>query len=145
MPYYFDNVSAPQGASYAAPLVGMALGEKLAGLPDAYMAGREMRRTMQKQDAFKDGMPVQKDANGNPVLDASGNPIPDTTAIVNSGFKLGGLDYGTQLFPWLGGQATSARQGDIDSAILGYGAPAPSYPSGQNDRWCRLRWRQRHL
>ena len=50
------------------------------------------------------------------------HPVPDTNAIVDAGFKYGGLDYATQLFSYLGGQSTAARQGEIDSGILGYGA-----------------------
>jgi hypothetical protein len=124
--------NAPQAASYAAPLAGFAFGQAIAGLPGDYMKGREAGRTIAKQDAFKNGMPIQRDANGNPVLDANGNPVPDTKAIIDTGFKYGGLDFATQLFPYLGGQATSQRQGEVDSGILGCGGSSPSYPRAEN-------------
>jgi hypothetical protein len=122
----YETVQGPNYAAYANPNFGLQLGQALASLPDQYMKGRETSRTIAKQDAFKNGMPVQKDANGNPVLDTNGNPIPDTKAIIDAGLKYGGVDYASQLLPYLGGQATSARQGEIDSDILGYGGP--TYP-----------------
>jgi hypothetical protein len=60
--------NAPQGASYAAPLAGFAFGQAIAGLPDAYMHGRENARTMALQDAFKDGVPLNPDKFGMPVI-----------------------------------------------------------------------------
>jgi hypothetical protein len=39
-------VNGPQPASYTAPLMGQFLARRIAGLPDAHMQGREMRRTM---------------------------------------------------------------------------------------------------
>jgi hypothetical protein len=81
-------------------------------LPDQFMKGRENKRTIEKQDAFKNGMPVQKDANGNPVLDANGNPLPDTNAI------------------------STVCSGIIPTQSIGsYGGP--SAPSGT----AKLRWR----
>jgi hypothetical protein len=56
-----------------------------------------------EQNAFPDGMPVLKDKDGNPVLDQSGNPVPDTNAIINTGFKLGGTAYAAGMMPYLPG------------------------------------------
>jgi hypothetical protein len=128
----YETVSSPNYAAYANPGFGMKLGQMLQDIPDQYMKGRENKRAIEKQDAFKGGMPVQKDASGNPVLDANGNPIPDTKAIIDAGFKYGGMDYAAQMLPYLGGQATASRQSEIDNGILGYGASSPSYPSAEN-------------
>jgi hypothetical protein len=73
--------------SYAAPLVGFQLGQAIAGLPDAFMQGREMARTRAKQDAFKEGMPVQKDAAGNPLLDATAATARNTASLAGSALK----------------------------------------------------------
>lgn len=78
-----------------------------------------------EQNAFPDGMPVLKDANGNPVKDQFGNPVPDTNAIINTGFKLGGYDYAKGLMPFLQGRGVSARQDQIDTGVQGYGTPNP--------------------
>jgi hypothetical protein len=67
-----SNYLTVQGPDYGAYAqiqanFGQRLGQMLGQLPDQFMKGRENARTIAKQDAFKDGMPVQKDANGNPI------------------------------------------------------------------------------
>jgi hypothetical protein len=86
----FTAVPPPNYAAYANPGLGMQLGQMIGQIPDQFMKGREDARTVAKEDAFKNGMPVLKDADGNPVKDQNGNPVPDVNAIVNTGFKLGG-------------------------------------------------------
>jgi hypothetical protein len=124
--------NAPQAASYAAPVAGFAFGQAVAGLPEQYFQGTQRGLTLRKQNAFPDGMPVQKDANGKPILDQNGNPVPDVNTIVNTGFKLGGADYAAGLLPYISGQSTSARQNQIDTGVLDYGGQPPAYPRTDN-------------
>jgi hypothetical protein len=114
--------------------IGMQLGQMLANLPEQYFQGQQRNRTLARQNAFPDGVPVKKDANGNPVLDQNGDPIPDTQAIVNAGFKLGGLDYAQGLLPFLRGQNISARSSDVDRQLDNFGdaSAATARPSAHN-------------
>jgi len=110
----------------------MALGQMIGQIPDQFMKGRENARTIAKEDAFKNGMPVLKDADGNPVKDQNGNPVPDVNAIVNTGFKLGGCDYAAGMMPYIQGQGVSARQGQIDSEVQGFGGAPAANPRPNN-------------
>jgi hypothetical protein len=120
----------PPGAS----TIGLELGKMLAQLPEQYFQGTQRNRTLARQNAFPDGVPVKKDANGNPILDQNGDPIPDTQAIVNAGFKLGGLDYAQGLLPFLRGQNIAARSSDVDRQIDNFGdtSTATARPSARN-------------
>jgi hypothetical protein len=53
--------NAPQGASYAAPLIGFMLGERIAGLPEQYFRGTQHARTLALQNAYPNGMPMTTD------------------------------------------------------------------------------------
>jgi hypothetical protein len=128
----FQAVPPPNFAAYSNPTLGMRFGQMIGQIPDAYMKGREQGRTIAKQDAFKDGMPVQKDADGKPVLDANGNPVPDTQAIINAGFKYGGVDYAAGMLPYLQGQDVSARQGRIDRGVQDFGGEPAANPRPDN-------------
>lgn len=81
--------NAPQGASYAAPLAGFAFGQAIGNLPEDYMKGREMKRTRQMQDAFKDGIPTNPDGS------------PNVNAIIDKGVKIGGLPFAQSMIPFL--------------------------------------------
>jgi len=103
--------NAPQGASYAAPLVGFQLGKVLSDLPDQYMKGRENRRQMAVEDAFQNGIPTLPDGS------------PDVNAITNTMARVGGGNYVQQLMPYLlnmrQGQQLSQGLSSIDASING--------------------------
>jgi hypothetical protein len=128
----FQAVPPPNYAAYANPGLGTQLGQMIAQVPDAFVKAREQGRTIAKQDAFKEGMPVLKDADGNPVTDQNGNPIPDVNAIVNTGFRLGGYDYAAGMMPYLQGQDVSALQGRIDAGVQGFGGEPAANPRPDN-------------
>lgn len=107
--------NAPQGASYAAPLVGAQLGQQIASLPDSYMKGRENRRTMALQDAFQNGVPQNPDGS------------PDINAINNTMARLGGGQYVQGMMPFLlnmeQGKRFASGMQSADAFVAG-GAPA---------------------
>jgi hypothetical protein len=51
--YFVGN--APGGVNYAAPLIGMQLGDRLADLPNQYFQGTQRARTLALQNAFSNG------------------------------------------------------------------------------------------
>jgi hypothetical protein len=83
--------NAPQGASYAGnPNFGMQLGQIISQYPNDYMTGRQNRRTIQAEDAFKDPKDWQNE-------DGS----PNVNKVFAKGMELGGLPYATQLLGFM--------------------------------------------
>src|ERR1700761_907891 len=121
--------ATPGGASYVAPLVGFQLGQALADLPNQYMKGRENAqkiaadakypnafeaegRNRAQQVALQNALP-----NGLPRLpDGS----PDVNALIDTGAKIGGLNYAGPLMQMLLQQQTGAQ---AMNDLSGGGAP----------------------
>lgn len=123
-PSSFATGNAPQGASYAAPLVGFQIGQSLASLPDQYMKGRENSRKIAMEDAFPKGVPTNPDGS------------VDVNAVVDKGAKIGGLPFVQGMLPFLqqmaiGKQAASALSETDPGSQPGGGAvpPQSSQPS----------------
>lgn len=118
----WDNISlpgTPQAASYAAPLLDFSPFAKLA---DSYFQGTQNRRTLDIQDAFRNGIP--KDANGN----------VDIGAMMSELAKRGGIEQAVQLANASVGQnadrAISAFfTGQVPGSPLPGAAPVPP-PTG---------------
>jgi hypothetical protein len=126
--------SAPQGASYQAPQIGMQLGQMIAGYPQAYMQGQENARKLAVMNAFPNGVPPG----------ASVNDLVSTIA------KAGGGQYIQQLLPFMIQQQMMQGAGkalsDVDKRVYGSGSipnigpansdnasgPANIMPSGQS-------------
>lgn len=116
--------NAPQGASYAAPLVGFQIGQSLASLPDQYMKGRENSRKIAMEDAFPKGVPTNPDGS------------VDVNAVVDKGAKIGGLPFVQGMLPFLQQMAIGKQASDALSATDpgsqpsgGAAAPQSSQPS----------------
>jgi hypothetical protein len=83
--------NAPAGASYAGnPNFGMQLGQIISQYPKDFMQGRQNRRTIQAEDAFKDPKDWQNE-------DGS----PNVNKVFAKGMELGGLPYATQLLGFM--------------------------------------------
>jgi len=107
----FDpQVNAPYGAQYSPPLLNFGA---LAELPNDIFQAQQRARTQAMQNAFPGGVPL--DANGQ----------PDINKIVNTGAKLGGLEYVQGLLPYMYGAniGAAASQG-LAGAVPPAGAPA---------------------
>jgi hypothetical protein len=115
----YETVPAPNYAAYANPGFGAALGQMLQGLPGQYMQGREMARTREMQDAFKDGIPLNSDRS------------PNVNAIITKGAQIGGLPFVQQMLPFLQ-QVALGDQAAGDLAGAGGGGSAPARPNSPN-------------
>jgi hypothetical protein len=114
--------NAPNAPNYAAPLIGMQLGDRIAQLPEQYFAGQQRARTTALQNAFPNGLP--RDAKGNVDI----NGAMDTLT------KLGGAEFAQQniqllMQGQLGAAGRQAIEGSADTSAPPQAAPAPS-PSG---------------
>jgi hypothetical protein len=78
--------NAPAGGSYTPPLLDFSV---LKNLPQDYFQGTQNARTLQLQQAFKNGLPM--DANGN----------PDISAMADQLSRIGGAPYAQQMLPYL--------------------------------------------
>lgn len=78
---------------YAVPQVGQQLGQALADLPDAYMKGREQKRTRAMQDMFLGGLPQNEDG--------STNWTAALQRYLQEGSKIGGGQFVGQYVPQL--------------------------------------------
>jgi hypothetical protein len=119
----YETVPSPNYAAYANPGFGMALGQMLQGLPGQYMQGRENARTIEAQDAFKNGFPKNPDGT------------PDVNAIVDKGAKIGGYPFVQQMLPFLQNVAAgnaSANDFARINTLLGGDVEAPSRPNNAN-------------
>jgi hypothetical protein len=105
--------AAPQGASYAAPLIGFQLGQAIGNLPKDYFDATQRARQLAMQNAFPNGLPM-KDGR------------VDVNAMANTGAKLGGLEYGEKLLPYLYGDQSGQSMQDLDSWVRGGGTGAPA-------------------
>ena len=95
------TVSGPQGASYAAPLVGFQLGQQLSNLPKDYFEGTQRARTLELQK---------------PILDPNtGQPTTDIRTILSEMNRRGGGEFVGSLLPFLQKQAV-LDQGDTRHA-----------------------------
>lgn len=115
-------VNAPGAASYVSPQIGFQLGQGLEQLPDMYLKGDTQRRELAKRNAFPGGIPT----------DAQGNP--DLNKIINTGTRIGGLDYLQNLLPFLlqsqiGREAAGVGQA-ADRSVYGNENPSTVGPSG---------------
>jgi hypothetical protein len=112
--------SAPQGASYQAPQIGMQLGQMIAGYPQAYMQGQENQRKLAVMNAFPNGVPPG----------ASVNDLVSTIA------KAGGGQYIQQLLPFMIQQQMMQGAGkalsDVDKRVYGSG-PTPNIGPANSD------------
>src|SRR6202030_1354098 len=83
----YVSVQGPDYARYANPNFGLKLGEMLGQLPDAYMQGRQMRRTLELQK---------------PILDPNtGEPSTDTGTVSKELLRRGGGEYAKDMLPFL--------------------------------------------
>jgi hypothetical protein len=113
--------NAPQGASYAAPLVGQQIGQQIGSLPADYMQGRQFARQRAIQDAFPNGIPTRPDGS------------PDTDQIMSTMGRLGGGEYIQGLMPYLlqteGARNIGQGLGNVDNFVNARSAPAASGPA----------------
>lgn len=114
----YNPVDGPRGPNYAAPLIGMQLGESVAGLPDRYYSGKEKQAQIAMREAFPDGIPL--DANGQ----------PDVSKIMDIGARSGGAQFVQPLLSMMlyGSAGTNVGKAlaDLDtSPPPGGAAPAP--------------------
>jgi hypothetical protein len=110
--------SAPQGASYAAPLVGQQIGQQIGNLPQDYYEGQKRQRELAVMNAFPNGIP------------------PGTTAqdIMGTLAKAGGGQYVLPMLQYMFQQQADAPLNSFLSGTNfggngGARAPVPSYPS----------------
>jgi hypothetical protein len=75
--------SSPQGANYAAPLLGLQLGQSLASLPDQYMKGRQNAQQIALDNMFPNGLPKKED--GSPDIDEAFKTYMDQGAKITGG------------------------------------------------------------
>lgn len=104
--------NAPAGANYAAPLLDFS---PLAKLPEEYFAGQQRARATRMQNAFPNGVPTDPKTGQ-----------PDVNAIINTGAKLGGLDYVSNLLPYMYGMQIGERNASAIQDTISPGAPNPS-------------------
>lgn len=103
--------NAPQGASYAAPLMNFS---PLANMAQDYYQGQALQRQQAMATAFPNGVPTNPDGS------------PNVNAIVNTGAQYGGVNYLTQMLPYL------QRQQYIDY-LRGNPASGSGYPAQTSD------------
>ena len=89
MPNDYLVGNAPAGAAYAAPLVGLRLGQALARLPQDYADGATRARMAAMQSAFPQGVPRKPDGS------------PDLDRMADTAMQIGGLDYARPLLNFL--------------------------------------------
>lgn len=106
--------NAPGGVNYAAPLMGMQLGQALAQLPDQYMKGRENNRKIQMEDMFKDGLPT--DENGNPDMGKA------FQTYMKEGARIGGGDFVKGFVPFMQDQEVANNASRVSQGL----PPLPS-------------------
>jgi hypothetical protein len=63
----FMVVNGPNPPNYAAPLIGMQLGDRLADLPNQYFQGTQRARTLALQNAFSNGLPTTDGTPNGPI------------------------------------------------------------------------------
>lgn len=84
----YVTVSAPNFAAYTNPGFGLALGDRIADLPESYMKGREMSRARQMQDMFAGGLPEK---NGSTDWSAAFQKYIKEGARIGGGQFMGGM------------------------------------------------------
>jgi len=119
-------VQPPNFAAYANPNFGLALGDRIADLPEAYMKGREMKQARQAQDAFPNGIPTIRDPQ-------TGNLVPDVNGIVNTGAKIGGLPYVMRMLQFLQPPPSGGEEPTIGGGAAPAQPPVGQRPSLPND------------
>jgi hypothetical protein len=118
--------NAPSGASYAAPLIGMALGDRLADLPNRYFQGTQQARTLALQNAFPNGLPTTDGTPNGPI---------DVNAVMQTLTKLGGAQSAQENLSLLIGMqsdqnvANALRGIAPGQAALPTSYPAPNIPA----------------
>jgi hypothetical protein len=110
---YMGAVRPPNSADWAAPLVGIGLGDRLASLPERYGQGADVANKLAMQNAFPNGIP----------LDASGQP--DIAKIMDITARTGGVPMVQPLLNMM--MYTRAS----DQASQAFGQPSPPSPYAQ--------------
>lgn len=123
-----QTVAPPGGASFQIPKIDFS---QLANLPDDYFAGTQMKRQLDLQGAFKDGLP--KDASGNIDYMAAANKLyslGDTQgagAMMQTALGMQGMGLANNFNKMLMGGAGAAP------AAAGPQAPAPAPASAASN------------
>lgn len=112
-------VQPPNFAAYANPNFGLALGDRIGDLPEAYMKGREMSRSRQMQDMFSGGLPEK-------------NGVVDWSAALQKYIKEGARIGGGQFMGGMMAPMLSEENARTAAALARGEQPPPSAIFGQS-------------
>lgn len=111
--------NAPGGVSFASPLLNFS---PIGNLPQDYYQGQVNQRQLARMNAFRNGVPTVTNPDGTQSLDVN--------QVLQTGAKLGGLDYLQGLLPYMlnsGAAASDAKM--INAPIMGGGGTQPANAS----------------